>query len=204
MKYIYLLFKHLHLFILRILDELYLNIYRHMPGLILGGNVQFWGKPLIDIRHGGQIVIGKDTRLISTNIGTHVNYGTPVKLFVDRPNAQIIIGNNCSIGGVCLHAYKMISIGDNCIIGPNTNIFDANGHPIHLDKYENRRILLDNAESITIEKNVWIAINCVILPGCRIGEGSIVGANSVVRGNIPAYTYVAGNPAVVIGNIRKK
>ncbi len=204
MKYFFIIFKNIKLFILKILDKSYTQIYKYMPGLTLGKNVIFWGKPLIDIRLGGQIVIGKDTRLISTNIGTHVNYGAPTKLFVDRPDAKIVIGDNCSIGGACLHAYKMISVGDNCIIASNTNIIDTNGHPVHLDQYENRRILIDDAKPIIIEKNVWIALNCVILPGTNIGKGSIVGANSVVHGNIPAYSIVVGNPAVVVGKIRIK
>jgi acetyltransferase-like isoleucine patch superfamily enzyme len=75
---------------------------------------------------------------------------------------------------------------------------------VHLDQYENRRILIDDAKPIIIEKNVWIALNCVILPGTNIGKGSIVGANSVVHGNIPAYSIVVGNPAVVVGKIRIK
>ena len=59
-----------------------------MPGLMLGENVRFWGKPPIDIRNGGEITIGKNTQILSPNIGMHVNYGTPAKLFVDRPGAK--------------------------------------------------------------------------------------------------------------------
>ena len=49
-----------------------------------------------------------------------------------------------------------------------------------------------------IGNDVWIGQNAVILPGVNIGDGAIIGANSVVGSNISPYTIVAGNPAKVI------
>ena len=49
-----------------------------------------------------------------------------------------------------------------------------------------------------IGNDVWIGQNAVILPGVNIGDGAIIGANSVVGSNIAPYTRVAGNPAKVI------
>lgn len=49
-----------------------------------------------------------------------------------------------------------------------------------------------------IGNDVWIGQNAVILPGVNIGDGAIIGANSVVGSNIAPYTIVAGNPAKVI------
>lgn len=49
-----------------------------------------------------------------------------------------------------------------------------------------------------IGNDVWIGQNAVILPGVNIGDGAIIGANSVVDSNIAPYTIVAGNPAKVI------
>ena len=46
-----------------------------------------------------------------------------------------------------------------------------------------------------IGNDVWIGQNAVILPGTHIGDGAVVGLNSVAGGNIPPYTIVAGNPA---------
>ena len=45
---------------------------------------------------------------------------------------------------------------------------------------------------------MWIGQNVTILPGVHIGDGAIIGANSVVAGDIPAYTVAAGNPCRVI------
>ena len=59
------------------------------------------------------------------------------------------------------------------------------------------------ARRIRIGRNVWIGFDSCVLPGVSIGEGSIVGARSVVTKNVPAYTIVAGNPARVIRKIEK-
>lgn len=49
-----------------------------------------------------------------------------------------------------------------------------------------------------VGNDVWIGQNVTILPGAHIGDGAIIGLNSVVSGNIPAYAVAAGNPARVI------
>ena len=46
--------------------------------------------------------------------------------------------------------------------------------------------------------DVWIGQNAVILPGVHIGDGAIIGANSVVGSNVEPYTVVAGNPARIL------
>lgn len=48
---------------------------------------------------------------------------------------------------------------------------------------------------IEIESQVWIAARALVLPGCRLQEGCVVGAGSVVAKDVPAWTVVAGNPA---------
>lgn len=49
-----------------------------------------------------------------------------------------------------------------------------------------------------IGNDVWIGQNAVILPGVHIGDGAIIGANSVVGSHVEPYTIVAGNPARVL------
>lgn len=49
-----------------------------------------------------------------------------------------------------------------------------------------------------IGNDVWIGQNSTILPGIHIGDGAIIGLNSVVSSNVPPYTIVAGNPAKII------
>ena len=57
--------------------------------------------------------------------------------------------------------------------------------------------------SIVIEDNVWIGRGAAILSGAHIGKGSVIGAGAVVKGNIPEYSIVIGNPAKVVSNRKK-
>lgn len=54
------------------------------------------------------------------------------------------------------------------------------------------------ASPLTIENNVWIGEGVSVLPGTKIGEGSIIGANAVVSKDIPPLSVAAGIPAKVI------
>ena len=49
-----------------------------------------------------------------------------------------------------------------------------------------------------IEDDVWLGANVTVLPGRRIGTGSIVAAGSVVTRDVPAFAVVAGNPAKIV------
>ena len=51
---------------------------------------------------------------------------------------------------------------------------------------------------IEVGHDVWLGYGAMVMPGTRIGNGVIVGAGSVVRGEVPDYTVVAGNPAQVV------
>ena len=49
-----------------------------------------------------------------------------------------------------------------------------------------------------VGNDVWLGQNVTVLPGARIGDGAVIGSNSVVAGDIPPYTVAAGNPCKVI------
>ena len=63
---------------------------------------------------------------------------------------------------------------------------------------ENRIKTIGVSKAIKIEDNVWIGANCIILPGVKIGAGSVISAGSVVPKDVPMRTLAGGNPAIVI------
>ena len=87
-----------------------------------------------------------------------------------------------------------VRIGKNAQIAPNVSIYTA-GHPVHPDT---RNSGYEYGISVTIGDDVWIGGNVVILPGVTIGDRAVIGAGSVVTGNIPANAIAAGNPCKVI------
>lgn len=108
---------------------------------------------------------------------------------------NIILGENFFANYDCvfLDAAKIV-IGNNCMIGPGTHIY-AIGHP--LDPIARRRSI-GTPKAVTIGNDVWIGGHCTVLPGVTIGDGSVIGAGSVVTRDVPPGVVVAGNPAKII------
>lgn len=106
---------------------------------------------------------------------------------------KIAIGRRCTLNeGVLMMARAGIVIGDDVTISAYTilttdsSVHDAGAFP---RPHESR--------PITIKNGVWIAAQCVILPGVTIGEKSVVAAGSVVTKDVPDGVMVAGVPAVI-------
>lgn len=170
-----------------------------IKGLTIGDNLIVSGNPIIDIRDGAKIVIGDNVTLNSVNHGYHINLHSPVKLFANiGPDAVVKIGDNTRIHGSCIHAREKIEIGKNCLIAANCQIFDSNAHELLMDRPHERISNKGTTKPIKIGDNVWIGANCIILPGVTIGDGSVIGAGSVVTKDVPENNIVAGNPARII------
>jgi acetyltransferase-like isoleucine patch superfamily enzyme len=169
----------------------------------LGRKVIFRKKPLLDIHKNATLIIGDNVTINSQNKGYHVNMFNPCKLMADRPNAIIEIGDNTRFHGSCIHAYKKISIGKNCLIAANCQIIDGNGHDISIPDTSNRINTTGSSKDVIIEDNVWLATGVVVLPGVTIGKGSIITANSVVHKNIPSMVIAGGNPIKIIKDYNK-
>ncbi|MCL2393612.1 MAG: maltose O-acetyltransferase [Acidimicrobiaceae bacterium] len=101
---------------------------------------------------------------------------------------SVFIGSGCAFTG-----HAAISIADEVMIAHKVNLVTA-GHPVEPGK---RREYI-TGEPITIAANVWIGAAATVMPGVRIGEGSVVGAGAVVTHDVPPATVVAGVPATVI------
>lgn len=110
---------------------------------------------------------------------------------------RVRIGANVSLWGG--PGRGRIVMGDDSMIAPNTMLTAANyrfddGAPI------NEQAMSE--ADIVIGRDVWIGANVVILPGTQIGDGSIVAAGAVVRGDWPPMSILSGNPAKAIGKRR--
>lgn len=184
-------------------NYLYPIIIVYRSGLKIEGKIRLKGFPIIEISGGASILIGDNVTLNSKNMGYHINLHSPVRLFAEGLNTEITIGENTRIHGTCIHACKKISVGRNCLIAANTQIFDCSGHDLSFSDVSKRIDTRGNPKPITIEDNVWIGANCIILPGVCIGNGSVIAAGSVVTKDIPPFVVAGGNPAKVVKDYRK-
>ena len=90
-----------------------------------------------------------------------------------------------------------VKIGNYVMIAPNVSVYSKT-HRHH--DISTPMVLSGETQTktVVIEDNVWIGINAVILPGIRIGQGAIVGANSVVTKDVEPFSIVGGVPAKII------
>lgn len=100
------------------------------------------------------------------------------------------ISNNVSIV-----AMGKISIGEHCLIGDMTQIFDCDYHELEPSM---RGAGVGPIEPVTIGSNVWIGSRVLILRGVEIGNNSVIGAGSVVTKSIPMNSLAVGVPAKVV------
>jgi acetyltransferase-like isoleucine patch superfamily enzyme len=90
-----------------------------------------------------------------------------------------------------------LSIGDRASISPRVTFV------LHTQPNESRIVPYVNSRkgSVTVDSDAWIGTGAVILPDVTIGEGAVVGANSVVTKNVAPYTVVGGVPAKLIKEV---
>jgi acetyltransferase-like isoleucine patch superfamily enzyme len=160
--------------------------------MLRGGRLQV-GKGVIanhrlDIRGPGRVEIGDRANLFA--------FGPRTRLVARRPEALIRIGENARLNGTFVQADCLVEIGPDCILG-DAHILDTDMHSLALDRRTNPEAPIRRAPVI-LERNVWVAKWAAILPGVRVGEGSVVGYGSVVTADVPPGVVVGGNPARVI------
>lgn len=130
------------------------------------------------------------------------------KISEARCYGDIILGRFVTITGpgTVIKALKeKIYIGSFSSIGQNVCIVDFNhlfervssSFIHHLIFEENFHKDLITKGPVVIEEDVWIGSNTVLLPGVKIGRGSVIGAGSIVTKDVPKYSVVYGNPAKV-------
>jgi acetyltransferase-like isoleucine patch superfamily enzyme len=146
------------------------------------------------------MVFGDRLQLRSTARANPLGANHAVILCTWQAGAVLEIGADFGMTGGSICAAQRITIGDRVAVGANTTILDTDFHPLDPGQRRSDPQAARTA-AVVIEDDVFIGMNCLILKGVRIGQGSVVGAGSVVTRDVPAGAIVAGNPARVIGQV---
>jgi acetyltransferase-like isoleucine patch superfamily enzyme len=167
-------------------------------GIPWGCGWHFYGIPIIQKQRDSVMRFGPGFSLRSSTRSNPLGPNHPVILCTWQASAALEIGAHFGMTGGTLCAAERIVIRNNVAVGANTTIIDTDFHP--LDP-QIRWLRPQGARTapILIEDNVFIGMNCLILKGVTIGEGSVVGAGSVVTKSVPPGAIVAGNPARIVG-----
>lgn len=146
--------------------------------------------PLSDSRRslGSKRVRALCGRLILEHCGKNVNIERGAQF-----SSAVRLGDNSGIG-INARVEAHVTIGNDVMMGPDCMLFTAN-HTVSDPTIPMRRQGFDAPRPIVIEDDVWIGARVIILPGVRVGKGSVIGAGSVVTRDVEPYSIVAGNPA---------
>ena len=165
-------------------------------------NVQVHETAYLETSYSFQLCTSQSARAVDIGQGSSIYLGV---MFDLGEAASVRIGRYVLMNGARLICDSQISIGDYCLISWNVVLMDSYRVPITAGE---RRTCLQtaaqnrsrptvsppSAKPISIGSNVWIGFDCCVLPGVTIGEGSIIGARSVVTGDVPPFTIAVGNP----------
>ena len=182
--------------------RIYNLIKFRLYGVKFGKGMCVHGNIGLKIKKSGNFVIGDKFYYSS---GRHIN---PLARNIQgnitiNEGAEVVVGNNVCMSGTVIRCHKYIEVGNYVHIGAGTVLLDSDGHSLN---FEDRRVFerdMSNKKNqpITIEDDVLIGMNCIIMKGVTIGERSVIGAGSVVTKSIPADCIAAGNPCKVIKSL---
>jgi acetyltransferase-like isoleucine patch superfamily enzyme len=142
--------------------------------------------PFVDIRHPHLVSIGDHVAIdfgfvltTAAKIGSYIHIGPHVSV-IGGKGAQLILGDYCSVAA----GVRIICKGDEHL---GEGIVGA----LIPAKYKDRQI----GEMIEIPRFAALGTNSVVMPGVKIGEGAVVGANSLLKMDAEPWTIYAGSPA---------
>jgi acetyltransferase-like isoleucine patch superfamily enzyme len=142
---------------------------------------------------GAKIEVGDNVTLCSCSRFNPLAPKRRLSFVTNTPVAKIVIGDGAGISNSVLSCYERIRIGRNTLIGAECLIIDSDFHGLPLGEGKETR-----SAPVEIGDNVFIGTRSIIVKGVRIGDGAVIGAGSVVTGDVPARSLAAGNPARVL------
>lgn len=173
------------------------KLFLKINGVRYGKKLKLTGWPFIFRYPKASIAIG-DAVFVNSSFFSNLIGLYQRTIIIARGNGKIEIGDRTGISGATVYARENIKIGRDTLIGANTKIFDNDFHPIDADERLSGDLTRLKTAEVCIGDNVFIGCNCIILKGSKIGNNCVVGAGSVVHGEFPDNTMLAGNPARVI------
>jgi len=170
-----------------------------MWGMRYGKAVLFQGKTIIRTRRVGEILLG-DHVVFNSQALTNLVGLMGANVLDTSGGGRIIVGDHSGFSSTVISSRAEIQIGCRVKVGGNVRIFDHDFHSVDAKiRCSPDDRLHINTAPVTIEDDVFVGTNAVILKGTKIGARSIVAAGSVVFGlQIPPDSLVKGNPAQII------
>lgn len=182
----------------KVINRISTGIYSRWINKRFNSEDVVWGYPINVTKGERHISIGKNSHFGKFAVVTAYDYH---KGSEKSYAPQITIGQNCDFGDYLhLTGINSITIGDNVLTGRWVTISDNSHGKTDKDsllQMPKTRQLVSKGP-IVIGNNVWIGDKATILSGVTIGDGAVIGANSVVTKDVPPFCVMGGNPAKII------
>lgn len=141
-------------------------------------------------------------------IGDNVNFFGKIDIFSGRlfEEPKLVLGNRVDLGhNVVFLVNKEIVLEDDINVASGVRFMDTDAHPRDaMERIADLPPRPEEVKPVRVGRHAWIGHNSFIMKGVTIGEGAIIGVNSVVVNDIPPYCVAMGNPArVVVKNINQ-
>lgn len=156
--------------------------------------------PQGDLINAHTIMIGKNCFI---GAGTTLAAGMPTEHFAPDHRPVIQIGDRTTIGKDCwIVARESVVLEEDVTIAPNVYFTDHNH--TYADPWLPVGQQILQCFPVRVGAGTWIGTNAVILPGANIGRNCAIAAGSIVRGDIPDHSVVAGVPGRVVRSWTKE
>lgn len=133
-------------------------------------------------------------------IADGVNIDSFVKIKPAGGDGDVRIGSGTVINSGCvIYSGNGVTIGKGCAIAANCTFAATNHEIARRDKPIAEQRFMPSRGGIVVEDDVWIGANVALLDGAILRRGCVVGAGSVVRGELPPYSINVGTPTRIIG-----
>lgn len=177
---------------------------------------KIWHKAGIKIRSGAEIKLGSRITLGNPDKSAPIVSRLPINIYFGK-NSKVTIGHSVSVGpgvniivkdkailtignstyftsDMHLEVVNSVEIGNDCAISWGVTIIDDDHHQL-VSGNEKKE---SNTNAVCIGNKVWVGCNVTILKNTFIGNNSVIAAGSVVKGNFPDNSLIAGNPAKIV------
>lgn len=141
----------------------------------------------LDVRGPGEIVFG-DNVIVLGDATPHTY----------TPESRIVIGNNVMMGTARFGCAREIVVGDDCILA-ECSLSDTDHHSARADRRS--PLAPVRVAPVSLGRNVWVGRYAAVLPGCSVGENSVLGHGAVVLRSFGPNLIIVGNPAKVAAPI---
>jgi virginiamycin A acetyltransferase len=144
--------------------------------------------------------IDESTRGSQIRVGPNSVIDSFVRIKCAGGTGDVSFGKRCYVNsGTVIYSGNGLQVGDdvliaaNCTIAPVNHAYKSRDIPIIDQRFD------EGKGGIVIEDDVWIGANSVIVDGTIIRRGAVVGASSLVRGELKSYGIYGGNPLRLLG-----